>query len=136
MDYSNILHVNKEEVIQEVVNKTKSELEGLTTERTCKVYSDYISRSLHSINILHRNIDTKDYGYDYSHKFCIVPNEEDYYLIDLTYSQFNNFDFVDLLLDGYMIISKDELKEYMNIVGKNNIDIDIDSLLFSTGRSK
>lgn len=136
MDYSNILNVNKEEAIQEVVNKTKSELEGLTTERTCKVYSDYISRNLHSKNILHRNIDTKDFGYDYSHKFCIVPNEEDYYLIDLTYSQFNNFDFVDLLLDGYMIISKDELKEYMNIVGKNNIDIDIDSLLFSTGRSK
>ena len=121
MDYSNILNVNKEEAIQEVVNKTKSELEGLTTERTCKVYSDYISRNLHSKNILHRNI---------------VLNEEDYYLIDLTYSQFNNFDFVDLLLDGYMIISKNELKEYMNIVGRNNIDIDIDSLLFSTGRSK
>ena len=80
MDYSNILNVNKEEAIQEVVNKTKSELEGLTTERTCKVYSDYISRNLHSKNILHRNIDTKDFGYDYSHKFCIVPNEEDYYL--------------------------------------------------------
>ena len=36
MDYSNILNINKEEVIKEVINKTKSELEGLTKERTCK----------------------------------------------------------------------------------------------------
>ena len=136
MDYSNILNVNKEEAIQEVVNKTKSELEGLTTERTCKVYSDYISRNLHSKNILHRNIDTKDYGYDYSHKFCIVPNEEDYYLIDLTYSQFNNYEFVDLLIDGYTDITKDELKRYMDIVGNSKKDINMDTLLFGKGRSK
>ena len=58
MDYSNILNVNKEEVIKEVINKTKSELDGLTKERTCKVYSDYISHNLHLNNILHRNIDT------------------------------------------------------------------------------
>ena len=136
MDYSNILNVNKEEVIKEVINKTKSELDGLTKERTCKVYSDYISHNLHLKNILHRNIDTKDFDYNYSHKFCIVPNEEDYYLIDLTYSQFNNFEFVDLLIDGYTDITKDELKRYMDIVGKSKKDINIDTLLFGKGRSK
>ena len=136
MDYSNILNKNKEEVIKEVINKTKIELDGLTKERTCKVYSDYISHNLHLNNILHRNIDTKDYDYNYSHKFCIVPNEKDYYLIDLTYSQFNNYEFVDLLIDGYTDITKDELKRYMDIVGKSKKDINMDTLLFGKGRSK
>ena len=34
------------------------------------------------------------------------------------------------------ILEVDELKKYLDIVGKSNIDIDIDTLLFGRGRSK
>ena len=136
MDYLNILDVDKEDIISDVIKNTKNQLEGLTTERTCKVYSNYISYNLHSKNVLHRNIDTEELGYKYSHKFCLIPKEEDYYLIDLTYSQFNNFEFIDLLIDGYMIISKEELARYLEIVGKSKNNISKDQLFFGKGRSK
>lgn len=136
MNYTNILGLDKEEVIIDVINSIKNELKDLTTDRTCKIYSDYVSSYLRSKYILNRNIDTGEFGCDYSHKFCLVPKEEDYYLIDLTYSQFNNLEFLDLLIDGYMIVNKEELKRYIEIVGKSKKDISVDTLFFSKGRSK
>lgn len=136
MDYLNILGLDKESIIVDVINQTKEQLKGLTTDRTCMIYSSYISNNLRSNNIVHRNIDTEKLGYNYSHHFSLVPNEDNYYLIDLTYSQFNNFEFIDLIIDGYMNIGKDELKRYLEIVGKSKNTIDRDMLFFNKGRNK
>ena len=64
---------------------------------------------------------------------CIF-NSEIINQLNTVFSIMENPLVLKLYLDNRPVSS--ELKEYMNIVGKNNIDIDIDSLLFSTGRSK
>ena len=135
MNYTNILNLDKEEIIIDVIKLVKKELSELTTDRTCKIYSNYVSLYLRANYILHRNIDTGEYGYDYSHKFCLVPKDEDYYLIDLTFSQFNNLEFLDLLIDGYTIVNKEELHRYLEIVGKSKDIIKVDTFFFGKGRS-
>lgn len=94
-DYINILG-NKEEKIKEVILKCKRDL-NLTTDRTCKIYSSYISNYLSEKHIVNKIINTKNLNLGYEHEFVLVPiDSNNYYLVDLTYSQFNNEYFKEL----------------------------------------
>ena len=87
----NIMKVDQNKVISDSIKTVNNELNGLTKDRMCKVYSSYVYNELKKNHILARLINTSDLGFDYEHQFILVPINKltkDYYLIDLTYSQF------------------------------------------------
>ena len=74
-------------------------------------------------------------GFDYEHQFILVPINKltkDYYLIDLTYSQFvKNMEdekiFTELLNKGYQKINNELWIQYLkNILRNNNVKSSID----------
>lgn len=122
-DLINIKKLNIEEQIQEAIQDTRDELDGLTKETTCMIYSDYLSRNLTKRHVVNRVVSTKDYKYPYEHRFNIAPKDEDnMYLMDLTYSQFEDSEFPELLEEGYMIVDQDDYKAYLEVVGNVNIE--------------
>ena len=87
----NIMKVDQNKVINDSIKNVNNELNGLTKDRMCKVYSSYVYNELKKNHVLARLINTSDLGFDYEHQFILVPINKltkDYYLIDLTYSQF------------------------------------------------
>lgn len=115
----NITGNDIEERVVEAIRETKEELHNLTTERTCKIYSDSVARNLMKRHVIQKRIYTKKYNYSYDHQFNIVPiTEKLSFLIDLCYSQFGNEAYPDLLKKGYQLIPSSELSNYLGIVGQ------------------
>ena len=84
---------NKEEKIKSCISNVRLELEDLIEDQTCMIYSSYISEELYKNHIINRIIRTGEVS-SYDHHFVLVPKDGDsYYLRDLTYSQFNNYDY-------------------------------------------
>ena len=78
-------------------------------------------------------LDTNDLGFDYEHRFVLVPiDDTSYYLADLTYKQFGKEDEVlnKLYDDGYQKIDNDKYNYYLHKVTGSNKDITIDESLF------
>lgn len=131
----NIMKVNQNKVISDSIKNVNDELNGLTKDRMCKVYSSYVYNELKKNHILARLINKNDLGFDYEHQFILVPINKltkDYYLIDLTYSQFvkNKEDekvFTELLNKGYQKINNELWIQYLrNILRNNNVKSSID----------
>lgn len=120
----NIMKVNQNKVISDSIKNVNDELNGLTKDRMCKVYSSYVYNELKKNHILARLINTN-----------LVPINKltkDYYLIDLTYSQFvKNIEdekvFTELLNKGYQKINNELWIQYLrNILRNNNVKSSID----------
>ena len=78
-------------------------------------------------------VDTDDLGFDYKHRFVLVPSDDrTYYLADLTYKQFVKEDEVlnKLYNDGYEKIDNDKYRYYLSKVTGSDKDITIDESLF------
>ena len=129
MDLSELLKLLDSNVEDEIIKSIESvnkELEGLTKEGTCLIYSDYITRSLRDKDITTKRINTKYFDYPYEHQFNLVPFDNDnYYLIDLCFGQFKRDDFPSLVEDGYMIVDDSYFNNYMKIVGNSNKNISL-----------
>ena len=122
-DLINIKKDSVEERIKNAIENTKDELKGLTTDTTCMIYSAYLSRNLYKEHLANQIISTDEFDYPYTHQFNVVPkNEEELYLIDLTYPQFQVSEFPELLQKGYILIKGEQIREYLDIVGNVNID--------------
>ncbi len=128
---------NKEDQIKESIKKTRYDLRNIVESQRCKIYSSYLSDVLNKKHILNKIIKTGDFS-NYDHHFILVPKSQElYYLIDLTYSQFNNNEyFDDLLKDGYTIVNESMLFIYLSIVTGQVINQSIDSIYFSTSKVK
>ena len=126
----NIANIDKESIIRKAIENTKSDLEGLDYERMCLVYNWYLYENLKDMSCLAYIVDTDDLGFDYKHRFVLVPDNNLYYLVDLTYKQFGKEDKVlnKLYNDGYQEIDNDN---YISRVTGNNKDITIDESLFN-----
>lgn len=131
----NIMKVDQNKVISDSIKTVNNELNGLTKDRMCKVYSSYVYNELKKNHILARLINTSDLDFDYEHQFILVPINKltkDYYLIDLTYSQFiKNIEdekvFTELLNKGYQKINNELWIQYLkNILRNNNVNSSID----------
>jgi len=127
---TNIKNANKEEEIKKAIEITKNNLSNLTEERTCFIYSSYIYQELQKNHINSRIISTKDLSYEYEHRFILVPDnveEETYFLIDLTYSQFNTKEplFDKLSNNGYQKINNDLWTFYLSQVTQNEKGINL-----------
>ena len=125
----NISNKNVEEEIKNAILETKDELKGLDVDRMCKIYSSYLYENLKKRHVLAHIIDTKDLGFSFQHQF-ILAYDKVYYLIDLTYSQFNdsNFLFSKLLKDGYQIIDNITFVNYLKTVGSMVVNLDLDDV--------
>ena len=129
----NIANLNKESIIKQAINKTKSDLANLDYERMCLVYSSYLYENLKELSCLAYIVDTDDLGFDYKHRFVLVPvDDSNYYLADLTYKQFGKDDEVlnKLYNDGYEMLDNEKYNYYLNKVTGTNKDITIDESLF------
>lgn len=129
----NIANIDKESIIRKAIENTKSDLDGLDYERMCLVYSSYLYENLKELSCLAYIIDTNDLGFDYKHRFVLVPvDDSNYYLADLTYKQFGKEDEVltKLYNDGYEKIDNDKYNYYLNKVTGSDKDITIDESLF------
>ena len=119
---------NKEDKIKTSISNVRNTLKDLTENQTCKVYSSYLSDELTKNHVVNKIIRTGDFA-SYDHHFVLVPKDGDnYYLIDLTYSQFNNKHFADLIKDGYIVINKADLLVYLSIVTGEVIDKEMDDI--------
>ena len=113
----NIANIDKESIIRKAIENTKSDLTNLDYERMCLVYSSYLYENLKDMSCLAYIIDTNDLGFDYKHRFILVPvDDSNYYLADLTYKQF--------------VKDNDKYNYYLHKVTGNDKDITIDESLF------
>ena len=120
-DLINIKKLDIETEIKEAIEDTKDELSNLTTETTCMIYSDYLSRNLTKRHVINRVVSTSDYNLPYYHQFNIVPGKDNkLYLIDLTFPQFQVSTLDELTKKGYMLVDTDTYGKYLDIVGNVN----------------
>ncbi len=129
----NIANIDKESIIKQAINKTKSDLANLDYERMCLVYSSYLYENLKELSCLAYIVDTDDLGFDYKHRFVLVPvDDSNYYLADLTYKQFGKDDEVlnKLYNDAYEKIDNEKYNYYLSKVTGSDKDITIDESLF------
>ena len=129
----NIANIDKESIIKQAINKTKSDLANLDYERMCLVYSSYLYENLKELSCLAYIVDTDDLGFDYKHRFVLVPvDDSNYYLADLTYKQFGKDDDIlsKLSSDGCEKIDNDKYCYYLSKVTGSEKDITIDESLF------
>ena len=129
----NIANIDKESIIRKAIENTKSDLDGLEYERMCLVYNWYLYENLKDMSCLAYIVDTNDLGFDYKHRFVLVPvDNSNYYLADLTYKQFGKDDEVlnKLYNDGYEKIDNDKYRYYLSKVTGSDKDITIDESLF------
>ena len=61
----NIMKVDQNKVINDSIKNVNNELNGLTKDRMCKVYSSYVYNELKKNHVLARLINTSDLGFDY-----------------------------------------------------------------------
>lgn len=128
----NIANLNKEFIIRKAIENTKSDLDGLDYERMCLVYNWYLYENLKDMSCLAYIVDTDDLGFHYKHRFVLVPDNNLYYLVDLTYKQFGKDDDIlsKLSSDGYEKIDNDKYCYYLSKVTGSDKDITIDESLF------
>ena len=135
----NLFNGNIEDKIKEAINKTKIELSDLTTDRTCIIYTNYLYKNLKDVHVLAHIICTADIGLDYFHQFIMVPaSKNQYYIADLTYSQFGEEEYLKGLYEnGYQKLNGEEFDIYMNKISGTDNTFDLDSVFMGkTGSIK
>ncbi len=143
MDILDMINIRKQDqtaLIEQAINAIKQEYPNLTTERTCMVYSSLISLKLLDYHLPNHIVTTSSLGFNYDHHFCLVPKYgiASFYLIDLTYSQFQNTQFPDLRTKGYIVISDNALfNNYLQIVtnGEPAKPITLEQAFYEEGRN-
>lgn len=130
----NIKNINIERNIRGVILGVKDELSELTQNQTCMIYSSYVFRSLREKGVNAKIINTEKIGFLHKHYFVLVPDENKYFLIDLTFSQFGNKSMPILLKNGYQEINNNIFNNYLDIVTNNeeHRELDINEVYFDS----
>lgn len=124
----NVYGKNTEEELKNSIASALNKLESLTKERMCKVYNGYLLNELHIRHIPSRLINTLDLGFNYEHVFTLIPiNYDNYFLADLTFSQFNyeSSRFKQLIDNGYQLIDDTDISYYLAVVTNHEISFPI-----------
>lgn len=121
----NIKNINYEKELQNTIIMVKEELKNIIIKRRCKIYNGHLFRKLIQKHMIVHLINTLDLGLTYEHVFLLVPMtlKDGYYLVDLTYEQFNNKDevtFKGLLQNGYQKINDLEFNAYLRNIESND----------------
>ena len=134
MNILNIKNQDIEEVIRDSIKEVKEKLQGLDYNQTCLIYSSALFEILKRKHILVHIINTLDLGYSYLHQFLLVYDGNKYYLIDLTYKQFNDNSLSDLNENGYIEIDDNIFKFYLKVVTNNDLTMDLSEAFLKKGR--
>ena len=134
MNILNIKNQDIEVVIRDSIKEVKEKLKGLDYNQTCLIYSSALFEILKIKNILVHIINTLDLGYSFEHQFLLVYDGNKYYLIDLTYKQFNDNSLSDLNENGYIEIDDNIFKFYLKVVTNNDLSIDLSEAFLKKGR--
>lgn len=134
MNILNIKNQNIEEIIQESIKEVKENLQGLDYNQTCLIYSSALFEILKRKHILVHIINTLDLGYSFEHQFLLVYDGNNYYLIDLTYRQFNDNSLSDLNKNGYIKIDNNIFKYYLKVVTNNDFVINLNEAFIKNSR--
>jgi hypothetical protein len=134
MNILNIKNQDIEEVIRDSIKEVKEKLKGLDYNQTCLIYSSALFEILKRKHILVHIINTLDLGYSYLHQFLLVYDGNKYYLIDLTYKQFNDNSLSDLNENGYIEIDDNIFKFYLKVVTNNDLTMDLSEAFLKKGR--
>ena len=135
--YSKLLNIkgeNTEKLIEEVIEEVRNELANLDYERMCLVYNSYLYNALLKKHVLVHIIDTSDLNLSYEHRFLLVFDGKKYYLCDLTYSQFKSNDFPELISKGYQKCSDEDIRKYLSIISKENVNLCMDEVFTSNNK--
>ena len=98
------------------------------------MFSSALFEILKRKHILVHIINTLDLGYSYLHQFLLVYDGNKYYLIDLTYKQFNDNSLSDLNENGYIEIDDNTFKFYLKVVTNNDLTMDLSEAFLKKGR--
>ncbi len=134
MNILNIKNQDIEEIIRDSIKEVKEKLKGLDYNQTCLIYSSALFEILKRKHILVHIINTLDLGYSYLHQFLLVYDGNKYYLIDLTYKQFNDNSLSDLNENGYIEIDDNIFKFYLKVVTNNDLTMDLSEAFLKKGR--
>ncbi len=134
MNILNIKNQNIEEIIQESIKEVKENLQGLDYNQTCLIYSSALFEILKRKHILVHIINTLDLGYSFEHQFLLVYDGNNYYLIDLTYRQFNDNSLSDLNKNSYIKIDNNIFKYYLKVVANNDLVINLNEAFIKNSR--
>ena len=134
MNILNIKNQDIEEIIRDSIKEVKEKLQGLDYNQTCLIYSSALFEILKRKHILVHIINTLDLGYSYLHQFLLVYDGNKYYLIDLTYKQFNDNSLSDLNENGYIEIDDNTFKFYLKVVTNNDLTMDLSEDFLKKGR--
>lgn len=116
----NVRGINIENEIKDTIKSVREEYSNLITEQTCMIYSGLLCEALKDRHVSVRIVNTGDLDFRYEHMFLIANSGYlKYYLIDLTYSQFKDDSFKELLENGYQEIDNSNINKYLNIVTLN-----------------
>ena len=123
-DILNIEKIDIEKGIRVAIAETKKELNGLSVEQMCLVYTSYLYQNLKKEHIVCYIVDTKeDLGRRYQHRFIVLPKDDDNkYILDLTVSQFgDDIMFREMALHGYKLLNNDEYNLYVDYISVNYV---------------
>lgn len=134
MNILNIRNQDIEVVIRDSIKEVKEKLRGLDYNQTCLIYSSALFEILKRKNILVHIINTLDLGYSFEHQFLLVYDGNKYFLIDLTYKQFNDNSLSDLNENGYIEIDDNIFKFYLKVVTNNDLTMDLSEAFLKKGR--
>ena len=115
----NIGNKDIKKLIEKSIKETKNDLDNLTDERTCMIYTGYLYMKLLEKHVLAYVVDTFDnLKMDYKHQFVVVPIDgKNTYVIDLTYGQFGmNEEFNDIYTKGYQMLNKEMYNKYLDSI--------------------
>ena len=134
MNILNIKNQDIKQIIEDSIKETQELLKGLDYNQTCLIYSSLLFEILRRKNILVHIINTKDLGY-YEHQFLLVYDGINYYLIDLTYKQFNNKYLNNLLENNYTLIDDFNFNKYLQIITNSNLSINLSDIFVYRGNN-
>ena len=134
MNILNIKNQDIEEIIRDSIKEVKEKLKGLDYNQTCLIYSSALFEILKRKHILVHIINTLDLGYSFEHQFLLVYDGNNYYLIDLTYRQFNDNSLSDLNKNSYIKIDNNIFKYYLKVVTNNDLVINLNEAFIKNSR--
>ena len=134
MNILNIKNQDIKQIIEDSIKETQELLKGLDYNQTCLIYSSLLFEILRRKNILVHIINTKDLGY-YEHQFLLVYDGINYYLIDLTYKQFNNKYLNNLLANNYTLIDDFNFNKNLQIITNSNLSINLSDIFVYRGNN-
>ena len=128
-DMINIYKKDNKEELKHAIIEVKKQLNGLSIDQTCKIYSSFLYDELLKRHVLCRLVNTASLGLNYEHWFVLVPdNNQNYLLSDLTFEQFHNQSFPELIEKGYQFMDNVSFNGYLRVFDDSNIFCDIDEV--------